>query len=205
MIYIFFYFKYFLALILGKNIDDRVTTSGKNKVTSKSKITQNQESENINESRELKSSSSSEKSSSEHLDLKSSYNSTSESQSTPCSSSRFTSHIITSPTSTKPPLRRRNTTGPGMVFSATDPPSYSSSMTLSKISPLTSPHLDKRFFDSSLVEMKSQASSTSTLDYDSTEEVWIRRINFVQDRKKMVSILFIKENFYNGVISINRI
>ncbi|XP_029666763.1 uncharacterized protein DDB_G0284459-like isoform X1 [Formica exsecta] len=57
-------------------------------------------------------------------------------------------------------------------------------MTFSRTSPLPSPHLDKRFFDSSLIEMKSQASSTSTLDYDSTEEVWIRRVDFVQERKR---------------------
>lgn len=45
----------------------------------------------------------------------------------------------------------------------------------SRASPLPSPHLDKRFFDCSLIEMKSQASSTSTLDYDSMDEVWIKR------------------------------
>ncbi|KAL6430654.1 hypothetical protein ACFW04_006916 [Cataglyphis niger] len=100
-------------------------------------------------------------------------------------SGRFTTSTVTSPTSTtKPPLRRRHTTGPGMTFPATDPPSYSTSMTFSRTSPLPSPHLDKRFFDSSLIEMKSQASSTSTLDYDSTEEVWIRRVDFVQERKR---------------------
>nr|XP_012230181.1 PREDICTED: dentin sialophosphoprotein [Linepithema humile]XP_012230189.1 PREDICTED: dentin sialophosphoprotein [Linepithema humile]XP_012230198.1 PREDICTED: dentin sialophosphoprotein [Linepithema humile]XP_012230207.1 PREDICTED: dentin sialophosphoprotein [Linepithema humile]XP_012230216.1 PREDICTED: dentin sialophosphoprotein [Linepithema humile] len=98
---------------------------------------------------------------------------------------RFTTSTVTSPTSTtKPPLRRRHTTGPGMTFPATDPPSYSTSMTFSRTSPLPSPHLDKRFFDSSLIEMKSQASSTSTLDYDSTEEVWIRRMDFLQERKR---------------------
>ncbi|XP_076624673.1 SNF4/AMP-activated protein kinase gamma subunit isoform X2 [Colletes latitarsis] len=101
------------------------------------------------------------------------------------SSSRFTTCTVTSPTSTtKPPLRRRHTTGPGMTFPATDPPTYSTSMTFSRTSPLPSPHLDKRFFDSSLIEMKSQASSSSTLDYDSTEEVWIRRVDFVQERKR---------------------
>jgi 5'-AMP-activated protein kinase regulatory gamma subunit len=42
------------------------------------------------------------------------------------------------------------------------------------ISPL-SHHRDKHFFDVNLVEMKSQASSTSTLDYDSMDEVWIKR------------------------------
>lgn len=100
-------------------------------------------------------------------------------------SSRFTTSTVTSPTSsTKPPLRRRHTTGPGMTFPATDPPSYSTSMTFSRTSPLPSPHLDKRFFDSSLIEMKSQASSSSTLDYDSTEEVWVRRVDFVQERKR---------------------
>ncbi|XP_076748563.1 SNF4/AMP-activated protein kinase gamma subunit [Xylocopa sonorina] len=100
-------------------------------------------------------------------------------------SSRFTTSTVTSPTSTtKPPLRRRHTTGPGMTFPATDPPTYSTSMTFSRTSPLPSPHLDKRFFDSSLIEMKSQASSSSTLDYDSTEEVWVRRVDFVQERKR---------------------
>lgn len=102
--------------------------------------------------------------------------------------SRFTTCTVTSPTSTtKPPLRRRHTTGPGMTFPATDPPTYSTSMTFSRTSPLPSPHLDKRFFDSSLIEMKSQASSSSTLDYDSTEEVWVRRVDFVQERKRKVS------------------
>ncbi|XP_068084383.1 uncharacterized protein [Anabrus simplex] len=50
-----------------------------------------------------------------------------------------------------------------------------SPMVFHKISPLPSPHLDKHFFDVSLIEMKSQASSSSTLDYDSTEEVWVMR------------------------------
>ncbi|XP_025411675.1 5'-AMP-activated protein kinase subunit gamma isoform X2 [Sipha flava] len=36
-------------------------------------------------------------------------------------------------------------------------------------------HRDKHFFDVNLVEMKSQASSTSTLDYDSMDDVWIKR------------------------------
>ncbi|XP_026680631.1 uncharacterized protein LOC103510889 [Diaphorina citri] len=39
----------------------------------------------------------------------------------------------------------------------------------------TSPRIDRYFFDSSLVEMKSQASSTSTIEYDSGEELWVRR------------------------------
>ncbi|XP_058794534.1 5'-AMP-activated protein kinase subunit gamma-2 [Phymastichus coffea] len=134
---------------------------------------------------EVPSSSSSAKSSSEKLDQKSNPTSiTSEAAPAPhVSSSKMTSHPIISPTSTKPSLRRRNTTGPGMVFPATDPPTYSSSMTFSKTSPLQSPHFDKRFFDSSLVEMKSQASSSSTLDYDSADEIWVRRIDFIQERK----------------------
>ena len=115
---------------------------------------------------------------------------------TTTSSSRFTTSTVTSPTSTtKPPLRRRHTTGPGMTFPATDPPTYSTSMTFSRTSPLPSPHLDKRFFDSSLIEMKSQASSSSTLDYDSTEEVWVRRVDFVQERKRKVSEIVSSELF----------
>lgn len=47
--------------------------------------------------------------------------------------------------------------------------------TTSRTSPLPSPHLDKRFFDCSLIEMKSQASSSSTLDYDSMDEIWVKR------------------------------
>ncbi|KAL1455566.1 hypothetical protein WDU94_009654 [Cyamophila willieti] len=39
----------------------------------------------------------------------------------------------------------------------------------------TSPRIDRHFFDSSLVEMKSQASSTSTIEYDSCDELWVKR------------------------------
>ena len=46
-----------------------------------------------------------------------------------------------------------------------------------RLSPMPSPHLDRRFFDSSLVEMRSLASSTSTLA-DSLEDIWIRRYDF---------------------------
>lgn len=39
-------------------------------------------------------------------------------------------------------------------------------------------HMDKVFFDSSLVEMKSQASSSSTIDtIGSADEVWVKRID----------------------------
>lgn len=85
-----------------------------------------------------------------------------------------------------------------MTFPATDPPTYSTSMTFSRTSPLPSPHLDKRYFDSSLIEMKSQASSSSTLDYDSTEEVWVRRVDFVQERKRKVSLSFCVFNVLMG-------
>lgn len=155
-----------------------------------------QESQDKSESLPSKASSpsSSEKSSSEKIDQKSNpTSSVSESRPPPTAStgSRFTTTAVTSPTATKPPLRRRHTAGPGMTFPATDPPSYSSSMIFSRTSPLPSPHLDKRYFDSSLIEMKSQASSSSTLDYDSTEEIWVRRVDFVQERKRRVIKFFI--------------
>lgn len=42
-------------------------------------------------------------------------------------------------------------------------------------SPLQSPHYDHKFFDSSLIEMKSQTSSSSTIDYGSNEDIWVKR------------------------------
>lgn len=42
-------------------------------------------------------------------------------------------------------------------------------------SPLVSPHYDQKFFDSSLIEMKSQTSSSSTIDYGSAEDIWVKR------------------------------
>lgn len=42
-------------------------------------------------------------------------------------------------------------------------------------SPLVSPHYDHKFFDSSLIEMKSQTSSSSTIDYGSAEDIWVKR------------------------------
>lgn len=56
--------------------------------------------------------------------------------------------------------------------------------------PFMSPHLDKRFIDRSLIEMKSQASSTSTLDYDSTEDIWVKRTESERDvrRRQVVSM-----------------
>lgn len=83
----------------------------------------------------------------------------------------------TSPASSAPPTPKRN---PSLT---PDTPPLSP-RTLSRG---TSPHLDKRFFDSSLIEMKSQASSSSTIDNDSTEEVWIRRVDPDTVRRKRVS------------------
>ncbi|EZA59445.1 hypothetical protein X777_00288 [Ooceraea biroi] len=163
----------------GKNTDGPNTEAKKDDATK----TQSEKADSVSSKTSKASSpSSSENSSSEKIDEKSLPTSSVSEAKPP---SPFTTSTVTSPTSTtKPPLRRRHTTGPGMTFPATDPPSYSTSMTFSRTSPLPSPHLDKRFFDSSLIEMKSQASSTSTLDYDSTEEVWVRRMDFLQERKR---------------------
>lgn len=53
-------------------------------------------------------------------------------------------------------------------------------------SPLQSPHYDTKFFDSSLIEMKSQTSSSSTVNCsDSVEDIWVKRaekeVNKVSD------------------------
>lgn len=37
------------------------------------------------------------------------------------------------------------------------------------------PHYDSKFFDSSLIEMKSQTSSASTLEMGSNDDIWVRR------------------------------
>lgn len=158
-------------------------------------ITQESQDKSESLTSKVSSPSSSEKSSSEKIDLKSNTTSSvSESRPPPTAStgSRFTTTIVTSPTANKPLLRRRHTSGPTtMTFPATDPPNYCNSMIFSRTSPLPSPHLDKRFFDSSLIEMKSQASSSSTLDYDSAEEIWIKRVDFMQERKRRVSFTYL--------------
>ncbi|GLH06062.1 Uncharacterized protein GBIM_11581 [Gryllus bimaculatus] len=95
--------------------------------------------------------------------------------------------------------------------------SVSASVSL-RASPLPSPHLDHRFFDTSLVEMKSQASSTSTLD--SSEDVWVMRSEATETtqllmarRRRSISILFFKicyrsrcqkEHSYRIVIQLRR-
>lgn len=52
----------------------------------------------------------------------------------------------------------------------------------SKASSLSSPHYDSRYFDSSLIEMRSPTSSSSTLDCGSNEDIWVRRTT---DSKKV--------------------
>jgi len=76
--------------------------------------------------------------------------------------------------------RRHTVSSPTADIAGAFPP-LSPMLFNQRISPLQSPHLDKRFFDSSLIEMKSQASSSSTIDYDSTEEVWIKRSDLLAD------------------------
>lgn len=89
---------------------------------------------------------------------------------------------VETPTQSAPPTPKRNPS----LTPDTPPPSPK------MLSRGTSPHLDKRFFDVSLIEMKSQASSTSTLDYDSTDEVWIRRTDAENMKRKKVSpLLFV--------------
>ncbi|KAL7302424.1 hypothetical protein TKK_0005078 [Trichogramma kaykai] len=100
-------------------------------------------------------------------------------------SAKMTSPNVTASTPHKSTLRRRNTTGPDITFTASEFPSHScSNIPMSKISPMQSPHFDKRFFDFNLVEMKSQASSTSTIDNDSAEDIWVRRVDSIQEKKK---------------------
>lgn len=58
-------------------------------------------------------------------------------------------------------------------------------------SPLQSPHYDSKFFDSSLIEMKSQTSSSSTVDIStSIEDIWVKRVD--TDEKKVSHFLLIK-------------
>uniref|UniRef100_A0A1B6BWS5 CBS domain-containing protein n=1 Tax=Clastoptera arizonana TaxID=38151 RepID=A0A1B6BWS5_9HEMI len=79
-----------------------------------------------------------------------------------------------SPTQSAPPTPKRNPS-----LTPDTPPSSPKLWSRG-----TSPHFDKHFFDSSLIEMKSQASSTSTLDYDSTEEIWVRRADADTTKRK---------------------
>jgi 5'-AMP-activated protein kinase regulatory gamma subunit len=84
--------------------------------------------------------------------------------------------------------RRHTVSSPTVDTGGTFPP-LSPMLFNHRVSPLQSPHLDKRYFDSSLIEMKSQASSSSTIDYDSTEEVWIKRNDVMTEtaRRRKVS------------------
>lgn len=92
-------------------------------------------------------------------------------------------------------FRKRNYHPSNTVhFPATDPRKPSLYSIFSRTSPLQSPHFDKRFFDSSLIEMRSQASSTSTLDQDSIEDIWIKR---PEKEIKPVSLFILFFKFFN--------
>lgn len=54
-------------------------------------------------------------------------------------------------------------------------------------SPMQSPHYDAKFFDSSLIEIKSHNSSSSTVNYSSTEDIWVKRSDL---DIKQVSFIF---------------
>nr|ANT47201.1 5'-AMP-activated protein kinase subunit gamma-2 [Dastarcus helophoroides] len=55
-------------------------------------------------------------------------------------------------------------------------------------SPLQSPHYDSRFFDSSLIEMKSHTSSSSTIDaIGSNEDIWVKREVIPNKREQLGS------------------
>lgn len=68
----------------------------------------------------------------------------------------------------------------------------------------SSPHFDKHFFEAGLIEMKSQASSTSTLDYDSNDEVWIKRTDSYESnrrsRRRKVSFVKLHLLHYNVIM-----
>lgn len=58
---------------------------------------------------------------------------------------------------------------------------------------LSSPHYDTKFFDSTLIEMKSQTSSSSTIDCGSNEDIWVKRVpdkkvNFFTKKTSIVKI-----------------
>lgn len=68
--------------------------------------------------------------------------------------------------------------------------SYETPSTSPRCSRGTSPHFDKRFFEAGLIEMKSQASSSSTLDDSSNDDVWVKRIDPVEiAQRKRVSLV----------------
>lgn len=65
-------------------------------------------------------------------------------------------------------------------------PAYS---IFNRTSPMPSPHYDRKFFDSSLIEMRSQTSSSSTLDCgDSMEDIWVKRIDSDSSKVSTYSI-----------------
>ncbi|XP_026807173.1 5'-AMP-activated protein kinase subunit gamma isoform X1 [Rhopalosiphum maidis] len=68
----------------------------------------------------------------------------------------------------------------------TDDQLNSTNISAKSTPPISPPshHRDKHFFDVNLVEMKSQASSTSTLDYDSMDDVWIKRYDAETSKRR---------------------
>ncbi|XP_060842007.1 5'-AMP-activated protein kinase subunit gamma isoform X2 [Rhopalosiphum padi] len=68
----------------------------------------------------------------------------------------------------------------------TDDQLNSANISAKSTPPISPPshHRDKHFFDVNLVEMKSQASSTSTLDYDSMDDVWIKRYDAETSKRR---------------------
>lgn len=73
----------------------------------------------------------------------------------------------------------------------TDDQLSSTNISAKSTPPISPPshHRDKHFFDVNLVEMKSQASSTSTLDYDSMDEVWVKRYDPETSKRRAVWII----------------
>lgn len=60
-----------------------------------------------------------------------------------------------------------------------------------KSSAITSPHYDRKFFDSSLIEMKSQTSSSSTIDCDGAEDIWVKRTPAQKKVKLFLNCFFV--------------
>lgn len=71
-------------------------------------------------------------------------------------------------------------------------------------SPLQSPHYDSKFFDSSLIEMKSQTSSSSTVDCTgSVEDIWVKRTELEVNKVSVMYLYFMKDNDLGELITIS--
>lgn len=110
-----------------------------------------------------------------------------EHESPPKDSSSLTESPMPSQTPTDSPSRRESKKPLSLVELFQNPPSDITSPSCKRA---TSPRVDRHFFDSSLVEMKSQVSS-STIEYDSGEELWVKRTpdNTSCNGSKLVSYL----------------